>query len=50
MYIGCSAACVGLGKCLGKAADQCCNFYFNDECVISCPGNLVANEAFNCGE
>ena len=48
--IGCNDECVGLGKCLGTATDQCCNYYNGDDCVIMCPGSLEPNAQFECGE
>ena len=48
----CNAACnVGMQRCVGINSDQCCNFYYDDECVIRCPGALVggSSPSFDCG-
>ena len=42
--------CVGLGLCLDSTAEQCCNYYNGDGCVITCPGSLEPNAQFECGE
>ena len=41
----------GMMRCIGTGADQCCNWYYNDQCVINCPGELVGDStSFECGK
>lgn len=36
---------------MGVNADQCCNWYLNDRCVVTCPAPLVGDsETYDCGE
>ena len=50
LLLGCHEDCVGLGMCLDSTAEQCCNYYNGDNCVITCPGGLAPNAQFECGE
>ena len=48
--VPCHEDCVGLGLCLGSDADTCCNYYYEDNCVVSCPDGLIPNSLFDCGK
>ena len=46
----CHEDCVGLGLCLGSEAIHCCNYYYEDNCVVSCPNGLTPNSLFDCSK
>ena len=48
--VPCHEDCVGLGLCLGSDPINCCNYYYKDNCVVSCPGCLTPNLLFECGK
>jgi len=51
---GCHSDCdEGQRRCIGGDANQCCNWYLEDECVISCPSSLVGDMEsgrYDCSE
>ena len=51
LCVPCNESCLGdtsLNRCYGTASSQCCNFLFNETCVVSCPTNTQANSSHIC--
>ena len=46
----CHEDCIGLRLCRGIEPENCCNYYYKDSCVISCPDGLTPNSRFDCGK
>ena len=52
LLTGCSPDCnEGQMRCTGNQTDQCCNWFFNGVCTVSCPVNMVGDPiTFDCGK
>ena len=49
----CSPFClpspIGLGLCTSVDPTDCCNYYFNDVCIPTCPSNTIPDANLHCG-
>ena len=51
LVLACAAECnEGQRRCAGANAINCCNWYVNGTCVVTCPSPLMGDPAtFDCG-